>query len=282
MLKLLACIDLSQYAHSVCDHAAWIATRLNASVELLHILQRKDAMAARNDLSGTLGLGAKSALMEELVHIEEAEAKLAKEHGRALLVAAEERLRHAGVKDVTALHRHGGIVETIIEREECADLVIIGKRGASAGFASGHLGSKVERVVRQSVRPVLVANRAFKPIERALIAFDGGPSARKAVSFVATSPLFEKIEVKLVMAGAETDKNRDALRWAAELLGERCKGTDIIAGDVEGTLRSTSEQYRADLIVMGAYGHSPLRTMIIGSTTTAMMRGLALPILLFR
>lgn len=282
MLKLLACIDLSQYAPSVCDHAAWVATRLDASVELLHILQRKDATMARHDLSGALGLGAKSSLMEELVSIEEAEAKLAREHGRVLLAASEERLRNGGVKTVTSLHRHGGIVETIIEREEDADLVVIGKRGASANFAKGHLGSKVERVVRQSVKPVLVASRAFRPIERALIAFDGGQSARKAVSFVATSPLFEGIEVSLVMVGSENDKNRDAIRWASEVLGDRCKRAEVIAGDVEGTLKSTSDQYQANLVVMGAYGHSPLRTMIVGSTTTAMIRGLTLPVLLFR
>ncbi|HWH17738.1 MAG TPA: universal stress protein, partial [Allosphingosinicella sp.] len=98
-MKLLACIDLSQYAASVCDHAAWVATRLGGAVELLHVIQRKDAMAARQDLSGALGLGAKSTLMEELVSIEEAEAKLAREQGRALLAASEERLRSAGVQD---------------------------------------------------------------------------------------------------------------------------------------------------------------------------------------
>ena len=282
MMKLLASVDLSQYAHSVCDHAAWVATRLDASVELLHVIQRKDAMAARHDLSGALGLGAKSALMEELVHIEEVEAKLAKEQGRVLLAASEERMRSMGVTRIESLHRHGGIVETIIEREQDADLVVIGKRGASASFAKGHLGSKVERVVRQSVKPVLVANRVFKPIERALIAFDGGQSARKAVNFVGTSSLFEGIEINLVIVGAETDKNRDGLRWAGEVLGDRCNRTEIVGGDVEGTLKASAEQLRSDLLVMGAYGHSPLRSMIVGSTTTAMIGGLTLPVLLFR
>lgn len=282
MFKLLACIDLSRYAPSVCDHAAWVATRLNGSVELLHILQRKDSLTARQDLSGALGLGAKSSLMEELVHIEEVEAKLAKEHGRVLLTASEERLRSAGVRNVTVLHRHGGIVETIIEREADADLVVVGKRGGSAKFAKGHLGSKVERVVRQSVKPVLVANRAFKPIERALIAFDGGPSARKAVSFAATSPLFDGVEVHLVLVGADNEKHRDAVRWASEVLGDRSKRAEIISGDVDDRLKSDATQCNANILVMGAYGHSPLRSMIVGSTTTAMIGGLSLPILLFR
>lgn len=282
MIKLLACIDLSQYAVSVCDHAAWVATRLDAAVELLHVIQRKDAMAARHDLSGALGLGAKSTLMEELVSIEETEAKLAREQGRALLATSEQRLKAAGVRDVTVLPRHGGIVETIIEREADADLVVIGKRGASADFARGHLGSKIERVVRQSVKPVLVASREFKPITKALVAFDGGQSARKAVSFVATSTLFEGVEMHVVMVRSDTDKHRDALRWAREVLGDRCHRAEIVGGDVEGALKSDAKRSEADMLVMGAYGHSPLRSMIVGSTTTAMISRLTLPVLLFR
>ncbi len=159
---------------------------------------------------------------------------------------------------------------------------MIGKRGASANFAKGHLGSKVERVVRQSVKPVLVANRAFEPVDRALIAFDGGQSARKAVSFVATSPLFEEVEVHLVLVGSATDKQRDAVRWAEEVLGDRCKRSEIIDGDVDGALKSEAERTAADRLVMGAYGHSPLRSMIVGSTTSAMIARLTLPVLLFR
>ena len=281
-MKLLACIDLSQYALSVCDYAAWAAARLDASVELLHVIQRKQSMSARHDLSGALGLGAKSSLMEELVSIEEAEGKLAREQGRALLAASEQRLREAGVERVTTLHCHGGIVESVIEREADADLVVIGKRGASADFAKGHLGSKVERVVRQSVKPVLVANRAFDPVARALVAFDGGASARKAVSFAATSPLFEGVEVHLVMVGPENDRNLGHMRWAREVLGERAIRSEIVPGDVDGALKADAERIGANMLVMGAYGHSPLRTMIVGSTTTAMISRLTLPVLLFR
>lgn len=170
----------------------------------------------------------------------------------------------------------------MIGREADADLVVIGKRGASADFAKGHLGSKVERVVRQSVKPVLVASRTFRKIARALVAFDGGSSARKAVSFAATSPLFEGVDLHLIIAGAETDKNRDALRWAREVLGERCKRAEIVTGDADHVLIAAASQVEANLMIMGAYGHSPLRTLIVGSTTTAIMRGVTLPVLLFR
>jgi nucleotide-binding universal stress UspA family protein len=280
-MKIIACIDASQYATSVVDHAAWAAFRLDATVEVLHVIQRKDAVTARHDLSGAVGLGAKSSLLEELARIDEAEGRLAREQGKILLQAAEERLKEAGVP-AEQCHRHGGIVETVVEREADADLIVIGKRGASADFAKGHLGSKVERVVRQSVKPVLVASRSFRPIARALIAFDGGASARKGVAFAATSPLFKDVELHLVVAGAETDRSRDALRWAREVLGERAKRAEIIPGDTDDVLIAEATQREADLVIMGAYGHSPLRTVVVGSTTTGVIRGVILPVLLFR
>ena len=281
MTKLLACIDASSYATSVCDHAAWAAARLDAGVEVLHVIQRKDAVSSRHDLSGAVGLGAKSSLMEELVRIEEQEGRLARERGTLLLQAAQDRLRERGIERIALCHRHGGIVETVIEREAEADLVVIGKRGASADFAKGHLGSKVERVVRQSVKPVLVASRAYRPVERALLAFDGGASARKAVAFAATSPMFEGVELNLVIAGPENDRNRECLRWATEVLGPRAARTEIVPGEAESVLVGEAGR-GADLVLMGAYGHSPLRTFIVGSTTTALMRSVQLPVLLFR
>jgi nucleotide-binding universal stress UspA family protein len=36
------------------------------------------------------------------------------------------------------------------------------------------------------------------------------------------------------------------------------------------------------MLVMGAYGHSPLRRLIVGSTTTDMIRTVHVPVLLVR
>jgi nucleotide-binding universal stress UspA family protein len=42
------------------------------------------------------------------------------------------------------------------------------------------------------------------------------------------------------------------------------------------------EREGIDLLVMGAYGHSRIRTLIIGSTTTATLRRCPVPVLMFR
>ena len=63
--KILALVDGSIYSESVCHHAAWAASRLNSGVDLLHVLGRREAPTG--DLSGALRLGARTAILNELV-----------------------------------------------------------------------------------------------------------------------------------------------------------------------------------------------------------------------
>lgn len=39
--RVLACIDGSAYANSVCDHAAWMAGRIEAAVEVLNVVEAR-------------------------------------------------------------------------------------------------------------------------------------------------------------------------------------------------------------------------------------------------
>jgi nucleotide-binding universal stress UspA family protein len=280
MLTILAPIDPSAYAAGVVDHAAWAATKLGAGVELLHVIQRSDAVVARHDYSGAIGLAAKSGLMEELVRINEAEAKLARERGRLVLAEAESRLRAAGVAKVKLLHRHGGIIETVLEREVEADLVVIGKRGEDADFARGHIGSTVERIIRESIRPVLVAERRFTEPKTAVLAYDGGASARKAAQFMAASPLFADLAVHVVMAGPNDDNHRRHREWINGLLPDAT--LHELPGQPAQVVQEVVSRVGAQLLVMGAYGHSALRNFFVGSTTTGLMQSCQVPVLLFR
>lgn len=282
MTKVLASIDASAYAPSICDHAAWFATRLGASVTVLHVIDRGEITRARIDLSGSVGLGASETLLEELTSADEAQARVAQEHGRTLLRGAAERLKAAGVANVELVHRHGEVAETVIDLEREADLVIIGKRGESGNFAEGHLGSKVERVVRGSVRPILAVPRMFMPVTRVVVAFDGGASAQRALDFSATTRAFASLPIHVVTIGDDDQANkrlaaaRDALAGRTEASFERA------SGEVDTGLRSVLRDKAGDLLVMGAYGHSRIRELIVGSTTTTMLRTCRVPVLLFR
>jgi nucleotide-binding universal stress UspA family protein len=279
MTNLTALIDGSVYSASVCDHAAWAAQRLGATVRLVHVIGRRETSSEPANLSGSIGLGARTALLEELADLDAQRAKLSQRRGRLILEDARERLVQAGIADAAMALRNGDVVKAVQDTEADSDLIVVGKRGEAADFAKLHLGSNLERVVRSSHRPVLVAARAFKPIRRFLIAFDGGTSAMKAVDHVARSPLFAGLT-----AGADTPEARKRLEDAAILL--RAAGytvqTDIEAGAADAAIAKRVEADSIDLLVMGAYGHSRIRSLIIGSTTTEMIRSCLIPVMLFR
>jgi nucleotide-binding universal stress UspA family protein len=281
--KIIALVDGSIYAASVCDHAAWIAQRTGAPVELIHVLGRREAPQTQ-DHSGTITLGARTALLEELAELDAQRAKLISQRGRAILEDARAILDKDGLSDVSTRLRHGDIVEAVAEVETDARVIIIGKRGEAADFAKGHLGSNLERIVRASHKPVFVASRAFRPIAKVLVAYDGGTSAMKAVDHIARSPLFQGLEVHVVTVGPTAPEVTKGLEDAKALLKAAglTANTSILPGQPETALGKLVDEAGFDMLVMGAYGHSRIRSLIIGSTTTAMIRSCKVPVVLMR
>jgi len=284
MVRVIALIDGSTYSRSVCDHAAWIAQRLEAGVDLLHVLGRRGTSSAPVDLSGNLDANGREGLLAELASLDEQRAKLALKRGRMILDDARARIIEDGVADVGGMLRHGDIIEAVQEFEAGAELIVIGKRGEAADFARMHLGSNLERVVRASHKPVFVASRAFAPITRFLIAFDGGTSAMKAVDHVAASPLFAGLACRLLMVGAGNDEQHRKLEDAATVLrgGGLTVDAAIVPGQPDAVIAHEVETGAIGLVVMGAYGHSRIRSLIIGSTTSEMIRSCLVPVMLFR
>ena len=284
MTKLIAFLDGSKYSKSVCEYTAWIAAKVAGAVDLIHVLGRRDESGAPVDLSGSIGLGARTALLEELAERDGQMARLAHKSGRAILEDAREILLRSGIDQVNTMLRNDGIVETVQDFEKDADLIVIGKRGEGTESDEMHLGSNFERVVRASHQPILVASRHFRPVRRALIAFDGGSSAMKAVNYLARNQVFNDIECHLLTVTEASLKAKQQLEGAAILLrdaGYTVEST-IKTGQAEMVICEKIRTENFDLLLMGAYGHSHIRNLIIGSTTTAMIRSCKIPVLLFR
>ncbi len=281
--KIIAFVDGSIYSESVCHHVAWAAGRMGAEVELYHILGRREG-ADKGDYSGSIRLGARTRLLEELAELDAQRAKLSQAQGRAILEDAKAIIEGDGVTGVSPRLRHGDIVETVQEVEAGAGLVVIGKRGEAADFAKMHLGSNLERMIRAAHTPVLVASRAFKPVKKVLIAFDGGVSSLKAVDYVARQPLFEGLNCTLVTVGKGGDAIRQGLEDARATLkaGGHDASIKMAEGQPDKVLGELIETEGHDLLVMGAYGHSRIRNMIIGSTTTEMIRTCKAPVVLIK
>jgi nucleotide-binding universal stress UspA family protein len=282
--RVMACLDTSMYGDSVVDHAAWAAARMDAPLACLHVLDREAAHAASTDFSGNIGIDTQSALLEELAELDAQRARLAMRQGRALLERAAERAKASAGVAPDLLQRHGTLVETATSLEDDVRLFVIGKRGESVEFNTGHLGANLERTVRGVHRPLLVTSRRFRPIRRFGIAFDGSETTRKCVEMVCMSPLLKGLACHLVTAGQESEKLSKQLDWAREQLEAAgySPETTVQQGDAEQVLIEQIGACDLDLLVMGAYGHSRIRHLIVGSTTTAVLRRSTIPVLLLR
>lgn len=288
--KILACIEHSSYSTGVCDYAAWAAQQLTAPLEFAHVLGNLSQQAQKSDLSGSIGLGAQEDLLEQLTSLDEQRNKLAQEGGRRLLDGARERALTAGASapDTHATQWHGDLVETLLDMQHDVRLFVLGQRGEAGGGveknASQHIGSNLERVVRALHRPILVVPRLFKTPKKIMIAFDASATTKKGVEMIATSALFRALECHVVMVGAQSDERQAELAWARTMLetNSAIVSTSLLQGDAESALTDYVDANDIDLLIMGAYGHSRIRQLIVGSTTTTTLRTSLIPVLLLR
>ncbi len=282
--KILACVDATPLADVVTDYAAWAARRLDAPIELLHILERHVELAGNQDHSGSIGLDAQDKLMDQLTKEDEDRTRLAREQGRTLLSGLRERAVQSGATTVDSRLRHGDIEETLAEQQEGSRLLIVGRNGRSDPGAKTGLGKHLEWVVRSANRPVLVVTETYREPKKVLFAFDGSSVTRRGVEMLASTPLFRGLPLELFMAGQPGDSDKKQLDAAVEAL---------VANGIEATARikpGSPKEIIADelvsggfdMLVMGGYSHSPLRTLLFGSKTSEMLKASSVPTLLLR
>lgn len=282
-MKILACIDTSPHAEDVLDHAAWVASRMSLPVEILHALDRPTSASPMN-FSGRLGVGSREALLVQLAELDEQRNRIAQESGRHLLEEAATYLREHGIQEIRQRLVHGSLADHMREYDKDAQLIVVGKRGERSGSAEDQLGINLERIIRASTRPVLVTSGALRPIGRLVLAFDGGPSTGKAISLLVNQPLFKDAEVHLLTVGDSTPARTHQRSDAAARL--RASGYDVIEdmipGDPDEIIPGYVTRTSADLLIMGAYGHSRIREWVVGSTTTALLRKSPVSMLILR
>lgn len=280
--SIVACVDGSAYAAAACDAAIWAATQLDAPLAFVNVISRRKHAAAA-DYSGEIGLGTREHLLTELTELDNQRANLARERGRDFLASAQRRALDAGRPMPTHCQRNGELVDALHHLGDDIRLLALGKRGESAGN-SAHLGSNLERVIRSVACPVLVTNDHFTPPTRMLIAFDGSRTGQHMIERAIATPLLTTGEVHLVHVGQPDDTHRAQINAAADKL--RSAGaslhTAIIDDEVEPALHAYQHEHGLDLMIMGAFGHTRIRKMLLGSTTMDMIRRADVPLLIVR
>ncbi|MEL6816259.1 MAG: universal stress protein [Cyanobacteria bacterium J06598_3] len=288
MKSILLCSDGSAFAEGIYRYGAWFARKFQAQAKVLFVNDiRAQKVVSTGNFSGSIGLGASEQLLNDLVSLEHERAKLNNQRSRLILRSAGEVLKAEGVADVALLNPTGFLVDCFHDYEVEADMVVLGKRGEAAAFASDHLGANIDRIVRSSSKPCLVTPQAFAPIERLLFAYDGSPTGKRVLSFlVDNAEGLKDIEIHLltVVKPEGDDKRSQAFTKAhAQLQGAGLTlNASSLTGDPEKVIAQYVEQQKISLLLMGAYGHRRIRHLVIGSTTVQLLRSSKIPVLLFR
>ena len=169
-----------------------------------------------------------------------------------------------------------------------ADLVVIA-RPERAAKAAGPPGL-AESLVLSSGRPILVfpPHGSVTRIRRILVAWN---ATRESVRAVADAlPLLASAEaVEVLVADAERHRGHgeepgaDIARHLARH-GAHVEVQRVSSGgqDVGRFLLSRAAAFRADVLVMGAYGHSQVREWMFGSVTRTVLYEAAVPVLMSR
>jgi len=170
-----------------------------------------------------------------------------------------------------------------------ADLVVIA-RPESAGPSAGPPGL-AESLVLSSGRPIIMfpARGTVSQVRRILVAWN---ATRESIRAVADAlPLLVKAKAVQVLvvdhernrAGHGQDPGADIARHLArhgahvEVLRLSSEGEEV-----GRLLLSKAAAFGADLLVMGAYGHSHLREWMFGGVTRTVLYEAVLPVLMSR
>ena len=249
---------------------------VDAPLELLHVIDRHPETATSSDRSGAIGPKRRKPCCRNSAAGRSAR-RAAREQGRLFLDRLRERALAAGVAVVDVRQRLGHLHETL--EQAGARLFVLGRRGDQTAAGSGRPG---RAVVRALERPILAVTDRFQAPRRAVMAFDGSRHPQ-GVEMVAGSPLFRGLPVHLLMSGSQPGCGQ-TIRMGQDHAGaRRLRGPDaLIPGDAEQVIARQAKERGIDLLVMGAYAHSPLRSLFFGSKTSDLLRSATIPTLLLR
>lgn len=144
----------------------------------------------------------------------------------------------------------------------------------------------IEKALFNSGRPVIAVppgHDAFAA-RRIVVAWDGSAQAARAAN--EALPFLRDAEaVEIVSVGDEpdTDDSVPGAEFAPHLArhGVSVSVNNLPRGEsAAATLRTQAGLFRADMIVMGAYRHSPVRECFFGGVTRSFLRGSPAPLFL--
>ncbi len=216
------------------------------------------------------------------LHVVDSKQKVESEHSLAIQASFDQRCKAANV-DGTLLIESGEITRRICERAAITDLIVLEIAHPPAGGLST-LKSAYRSIITNSSVPVLAVPETATHFQRALLAYDGSLRAKEAL-FVATY-LAEIWKTQLTVfsaleGGKPNNELHDYVRRYLEL-HEVNADYVIEQADAKQVLKRKVEEYHADLVLMGGYGNSAIRDLVVGSLVDFVLRECKVPTLVCR
>ena len=272
---LLVHIDQTQAAQVRLEAGLKLAEHFGAHLTALYLV-------AEPFMRSAAGFHLPADVVREHLHHAEAEAE-------PVFAAARQAAERCGVEletrlETGSLERLPAVLARIARN---ADLVVVGEpRPEESGMDEVAL---VEAAFMDTGRPALVVPyvgaRALPP-ERILVAWDGSREAARAVHD-ALPLLRQAEEVVILIVDAGKLGPRFGPQPGAGILAHlgrhevavRVKAVESGDAAIVGLILMQAAAEKADLLVMGGYGHSRLREMILGGVTRHMLERMSLPVL---
>lgn len=213
-----------------------------------------------------------AALMEQLVRIGQADQAEVIRSARQLF--DETAARSPGIA-ASWSQATGPLAETISEEARLADLTVI----AQPTDGTNAMGPAIEAALFGCGRPILLPPLAEPAsIGTAMaVAWDGGSAAARAVA--AALPFFRTAgRVVVLSAGvtAESSRVADPARLVEYLslhgIAATVRPVEVAGRAVSTALTDAAGEESCDLLVMGAYGHSRMRELVLGGVTQDVLR----------
>lgn len=283
---ILAVVDGSPSSAAPLQAAFALGRRFDAYLEVLHV--RPDPNLALP----LVGEGMSGALIDDVSRELEANAQANAERARQLYESACRAIdlapTDAGDRPLTGGFRP--VWRSVVGREDSetaergllSDLIVVARPDPAQ---DGAYAPALEAGLFETVRPVLVVPPASESFvgKRIAIAWNATREATRAVT--AALPLLVQAEAVTVLSLAESGGSQgpDPARLADYLTlhGVEARSKRVEAQRHAGNeLLARSAELGADLLVMGAYGHSRLREFVLGGATREVLTNAEVPVLL--
>lgn len=284
--KIFAPIQNVETAEAALKTAIALARRHKAHIDALHIRQRPNVPAGGYYPVGVIFVDEHLAELKEALDAEA--ARLKETFDRVMKAESVQVLSPGAHRDdagATASWRdqQGILPFDLSAAARVSDVIVFGRTERELAYPDASL---IEEAIFQSGRPVLIApaGKFGRTPRRILVAWNGGREAARALA--AAMPLFEETDAALVVSIGAIPSDLEGPEKAAELLrlhgvkAEARRRTLEGGASAEDELLAVAREWRADLVVMGAYSHSRWRQLVLGGFTRKMLKQAEYPLFL--